>query len=589
MLLPIVRCNTNPGEKSVSINNPFQPILKAFIDALSRYSIKQEDVVGIDITPNYIRVAQLTENADGWLLEKLGYKHVSENASLKDIHDSQDEYVQKLRELITSANLETANAAISIPITSAIVRTVTMPLMSEEEIESAIQYDSLWSNILQLEEKLDEYSIFWQVIRRNTAENTMELLFVASKLSEINQYVQIATKAGLNPVVVDVRCFAIRNALKAHKSRSQGTTALIEFGPHENYVLIVTDDTPFIYDIYISEADRALIEAGELDGDQGDRLYDRFAGQILQAFRVYEVKLGKNLIDQVLLVSPVQKRAELLGQMRKALDGYQIDLFDPLSDLQIPSNLDDVIESEANPSVFTSAIGLAVRKVDIFGYYKYVTGVNNVNLLPNRDVVKQIERKKILSKVGIFAGALLVVLFVIGTLLYQYFFNNALSSQYQTAVQIEKQVQMKEASLASLKAQKSKYSQMLEASKEFKTNQVSNYQLLSAINQTVPGGLWFTTIAFDSPNTLVIKGEASNDQVIGSFIERLQRVPMIERASLQNMTLNSAPVQRKGGGAKQFEVRCIVTNTMAPVVPSQSMKPVVAPNNPRPAASESYI
>ena len=142
---------------------------------------------------------------------------------------------------------------------------------------------------------------------------------------------------------------------------------------------------------------------------------------------------------------------------------------------------------------------------------------------------------------------------------------------------------------SSLKAQKSKYSQMLEASKEFKTNQVSNYQLLSAVNQTVPGGVWFTTIAFDSPNSLVIKGEASNDQVIGSFIERLQRVPMIERASLQNMTLNAGPVQRKGGGAKQFEVRCIVTNTLAPVNPPQSLRPVVAPTLPRPTKSEMYI
>ena len=561
------------------MNNPFQPIFKVFIDALSKYSIKQEDVVGVDITPNYIRVAQLTENSDGWLLEKLGYRHLSDKGSLRDIVDSQDEYVQGLRDLIASANLDTVNAAISIPITSAIVRTVTMPLMSNEEIENAIQYDSLWNNILQLEEKLDEYSIFWQVIRRNTAENTMELLFVASKLSEINQYVQIATKAGLNPVVVDVRCFAIRNALKAHKSKSQGTTALIEFGPHENYVLIVTDDIPFIYDIYISESDKSLIEIGDLEGDQGDRLYDRFAGQILQAFRAYEIKLGKNLIDQVLLVSPLQNRDELLSQMRKALDGYQIDLFDPLLDLQIPVNLDDVIESESNHSVFTSAIGLAVRKVDIFGYYKYVTGVNNVNLLPNRDVVKGIERKKILSKVGILATALLIVLFVIGTFLYQYFFNSTLSNQYQTAVQIERQMQLKEASLAALNAQKAKYSKMLEASKEFKTNQVSNYQLLSAVNQTVPGGVWFTTISFDSPNSLIIKGEASNDQAIGSFIERLQRVPMIEHASLQNMTLNTGPAQRKGGGAKQFEVRCIVTNAMAPINTSKSLKPVSVPSN----------
>ena len=571
------------------MNNPFQPLIKSFIDALSKYSIKQEDVVGVDITPNYIRVAQLSENADGWLLEKMGYKQVANGATLDDIRDTQDSYVQKLRELIISANLETANAAISIPITSAIVRTVTMPLMSDEEIESAIQYDSLWNNILQLEEKLEEYSIFWQVIRRNTAENTMELLFVASKLSEINQYVQIATRAGLNPVVVDVRCFAIRNALKAQKGGAQGTTALIEFGPNENYVLIVTDDAPFIYDIYISEADRALIEAGQLEGEQGERLYDRFAGQVLQAFRAYEVKLGKKLIDQVLLVSPIQNKVELLQQMRRVLDGYHLELFDPLVDLQIPSNLDDVIESESNPSVFTSAIGLAVRKVDIFGYYKYVTGVNNVNLLPNRDVVKQIERKKILSKVGIIASALVVCIFIVGTLLYQYFFNDTLVNQYQTAVQIEKQVQLKDATLAALKAQKAKYSQMLDASKEFKSNQASNYQLLSAVNQAVPGGVWFTNIDFTSPTSLVIKGDASNDQVIVSFIERLQKLPMIEKASLQNMTLNAGPVQRKGGGAKQFEVRCVVSTNLAPANPPQPATSVMVPKNTQASAPLNYL
>ena len=192
------------------MNNPFQPLIKSFIDALSKYSVRQEDVVGVDITPNTIRIAQLSENGQGWVLEKLGVKYVSDRGTLHDIRDAQDDYVNKLRELVASARLETLNAAISIPITSAIVRTVTLPLMSDEEIENAIQYDSLWNNILQLEEKLDDYSIFWQVIRRNTADNTMELLFVASKLSEINQYVQIATRAGLNPVVVDVRCFGSR-------------------------------------------------------------------------------------------------------------------------------------------------------------------------------------------------------------------------------------------------------------------------------------------------------------------------------------------------------------------------------------------
>ena len=203
--------------------------------------------------------------------------------------------------------------------------------------------------------------------------------------------------------------------------------------------------------------------------------------------------------------------------------------------------------------------------MDIFGYYKYVTGVNNVNLLPNRDIVKSTERKKILSKVGIFAAALLVVLFVIGTFLYQYFFNSTLSSQYQTAVQIEKQVQAKEASLSALKAQKSKYSQMLEASKEFKTNQVSNYQLLSAVNQTVPGGVWFTDLTFENPSTLNIKGDAVSDQVIVNLVDRLQGLPMISHASLSTMAISNAPqnAQASGsrnavGGYKQFQIKCVL-------------------------------
>lgn len=554
------------------MNNPLQPFIKSFIDALSKYSVRQEDVIGVDITPNTIRIAQMSENNQGWVLEKLGVKYISDRATLNDIRDAQDDYVNNLRDLVSSARLDTRNAAISIPITSAIVRTVTLPLMSNEEIENAIQFDSLWNNILQLEEKLDDYSIFWQVIRRNTADNTMELLFVASKLSEINQYVQIATRAGLNPVVVDVRCFAIRNALKTQKHKFPANTAIVEFGPNENYVLIVTDDAPFIYDIYISDADRVLIQRVELEGEQGDRLYDRFAGQVMQAFRAYENKMGKSLVEKVLLVSPIQEKQQLLTQMRRFLDGYGVDLFDPMDELQVPTNLDELIEAEPNVSVFTSAIGLAVRKVDIFGYYKYVTGVNNVNLLPNRDNVRQVERKKMLSRIGMMGIGAVMAVFMVGTLGYQYFFDNSLAAKYQNALQIEKQLQSKEAVLNNLKAQRARYGKMLDASREFQSNQRSTYLLLEAVNQIVPGGVWFSVVNFDSPSNLIIKGEGANDQVIVNFIDRLQKLPMVERASLQTMSMTASSNGRKGSGAKQFEVRCVVVTTptvsMAPVKPA---------------------
>ena len=66
--------------------------------------------------------------------------------------------------------------------------------MSEEELQRAIETDSLWENLVQLTDNLNDYSIFHQVISRNTKNNTMEILFVASKLSDVNAYSSIIKK-----------------------------------------------------------------------------------------------------------------------------------------------------------------------------------------------------------------------------------------------------------------------------------------------------------------------------------------------------------------------------------------------------------
>ena len=535
-----------------------QELIRNLIDALSGLTTRQEDLVGVDITPNFVRLAQLTQSKDSWVLEKVGHKTVLEGASLSSIIEDQEEYVDRLRLLVSSTKLETVNAAVSIPISSAIIRVVTLPLMDEAEIDSAIEYDSLWENVLHLDEKLDEYSVFWQVIQKNPSTNTMELLFVASKLSEINAYTQIVTKAGLNPVIVDVRCFAIRNALKIAKNLSGSSLAIIEFGVHENYMLIVKDDAPFIYDIYLSESDRAMLESGIPEGESGDRFFERYAGQIRQAIRSYESKDGVPLIEKALIVTPIKDSAKLISKLQVHLDGFKAELFDPFNQVVVPINLSEEVESESNSSIYTSALGLATRKMDIFGYYKYVTGVNNVNLLPNRDIVRSAEKKKVISKLGAGVAFAVVLLFLVGSLAFSFYTDQSIESEYQVAIELDAQIQAKEAMIAAARAKKSKFNQILEASAKFKSNQRTSYELLDAVTKSVPGGIWFSEVNFDSPTTLVIKGDASGDQVIVNFIDRLNKVALIEKASLQSISSPAAVAGAKKSSTKQFEVRCIL-------------------------------
>ena len=127
--------------------------------------------------------------------------------------ENQDKIAEELKLALLKSKVSTTNAAIAIPVTSAIIRVVTAPLMTEEELKKAIDTDSLWENLVQLTDNLADYSIFHQVINKDEKANTMDILFVASKLSDINSYTAIIKKVGLNAVIIDVKCFALKLSL----------------------------------------------------------------------------------------------------------------------------------------------------------------------------------------------------------------------------------------------------------------------------------------------------------------------------------------------------------------------------------------
>ena len=128
--------------------NFFQKLIK---NRLGKSSVKGEQIVGVDLTANEIRLAQISTNkANQWVLEKF-YSHkfdgIPENSN---VLDHPDKVADELKVAIQKAKIETSNAAIAIPVTSAIIRVVTSPLMTDEELNNAVKTDSLWENLVQL-------------------------------------------------------------------------------------------------------------------------------------------------------------------------------------------------------------------------------------------------------------------------------------------------------------------------------------------------------------------------------------------------------------------------------------------------------
>jgi type IV pilus assembly protein PilN len=253
---------------------------------LGKSSVKGEEVIGVDFSSNEIRLAQInSDKSNQWILQKF-YAHkfegIPEDAN---ILDHPDKLADELKIALQKGKFDTSNAAIAIPVTSAIIRVVTSPLMTDEELNNAVKTDSLWENLVQLTDNLDDYSIFHQVINRDTTGNTMDILFVASKLADINSYTDIVEKGGLNAVIIDVKCFALKSAVDQINQISgtiedSNLTAVLEFGLDENYVMILYENNPIITDIFIRGQDRKTLIDSD-NPEEMDALVRRYITQVI--------------------------------------------------------------------------------------------------------------------------------------------------------------------------------------------------------------------------------------------------------------------------------------------------------------------
>tara|TARA_Y100001960_G_scaffold313481_1_gene376467 strand:+ start:1336 stop:2973 length:1638 start_codon:yes stop_codon:yes gene_type:complete len=535
----------------------FRKILAPLKQKLSKLLVQQEDVVGVDVMPGYIRIAELEQSGSKWTVTKIGYRYVEGHIDTDDLKNNPIGYSEKLQQVCDKNKITTKNAAVSIPVSNAVIQVVSLPLMTDEELDEAIKTDSLWDNVVQLPGDIDDYSIFHQVIKRHNNENLMDLLFVASKMSDIEDYMGIVRQAGLSPVVVDVRCFSLRNALDLKKNLNlQQPIAILEFGPYENYVLILDKEgAPFIAEIYISDFDKETLSKPPTEGTEDFAgLFQRYAMQVSQVVSSYQSKYNAK-IAKIYVASTLSSISDAVEQFKIGLPDTKVEAFNPFADIRVPANIEKKVSAEPNTSMFASVLGLATRKLDVFGYYQYVTGTNNINLLPNRDALKAKEKARAFSKYVL----IFITLVVMAGAGWSFFTVSEKKKSVETQM-LEYELVAGErdqlsSDLDSLNRKINEISGLLEASSDLSSNQQYMFDLLAHINASIIGGIALDSISYQD-GVVDIVGKSLSDQNIIEFNSKLDDSPLIRRASLQTMSVST-----EGGiNVKNFSLRCVLGN-----------------------------
>jgi len=555
------------GEKNASIvdskkitkQNKFKNFLNSYFKSkLGKMSVTSEEVVGVDITPEAIRVAQVSKDkSDRWILDKYSYRLLDKEKIGDNLLDSKDYLSEEIPLALANAKITTKNAAISIPVTSAVIKVVTSPLMTDEEMTKAIDTASLWENLVQMD-NINDYSVFHQVIDRDSKKNTMEILFVASKLSDVNGYSAVVKKAGLNPVIMDVRCFSLKSAFDNTKLNQADVkqTAILELGLNENYLIIIYNNTPMYTDIFLRPQEKQMltqVNETQQANPEIESIIRRYSMQIKQALNEHESKY-QTKINAINVVSSLKNIKYFIPQFMKNLQNTGFKLFDPLVSVSIPTYNREKTNL-ANKSSIASVIGLAYRKLDIFGYYKFVTAVRNINLLPNRDTVRQQNKIKFLSGFA-FKGLAVVIAIIyfalIGYSTAQYYFNKEKLLAFD---EIEKNYLQTSAKFK-IKEQKLKAMQdSLKIGENLNSNQAQSYRAMAQVARSVPGRVKPTKIEYDGANQILIEGLAFENGDVNNFNRNLNQKSLIKLATVDGTTSATLEQTKSTSMKRAFKIK----------------------------------
>ena len=170
-------------------------------------------LVGVDIGATSIKICQLKETRKGYNLVRFGY-HPLEPQTIVDRHVMNSQaVVEALLRTFSANKIKQKEIALSVSGQSVISRKITVPIMTTEELDEQIQWEA--ENHIPFDIK--DVNVDYEILRRRPEAGQMDLLLVAAKRDEINDYVQIARQAKLRPLIVDIDAFTIQNLFEYNR------------------------------------------------------------------------------------------------------------------------------------------------------------------------------------------------------------------------------------------------------------------------------------------------------------------------------------------------------------------------------------
>jgi len=189
---------------------------------------KSKNVVGLDIGSSAVKLVELKEKKGGaFSLVKLGLERLSPEAIVDGSIMDSSMVVETISKLNSEKAIKNSNYATSLSGHSVIIKKITLPAMSPEELSESIQ----WEAEQYIPFDINDVNLDYVPLTQPGSGDNIDVILVAVKKEKINDYTSVISQTGKVPVLVDVDAFAVQNAYETNYDVEDGKVlALVNIG-----------------------------------------------------------------------------------------------------------------------------------------------------------------------------------------------------------------------------------------------------------------------------------------------------------------------------------------------------------------------
>lgn len=345
----------------------------------------KKDIVGIDVGSSAVKLVRLTESRGNFHLVNLGIMPLAPETIVDNTIMDSTSIVEAIQNLMVGMKVKAKRVATSVSGHSVIIRKIMLPIMTEAELEASIQ----WEAEQYIPFDISEVNIDFQIVGPDSKDpSQMNVMLVAAKKDFVNDFVGVFAEAGLEPVVMDIDCFAVENMFDYNYGFVEDeVVALIDMGASATSVNVLKGDVSvFTRDIQAGgnllseelqkrlgigseEAERAKLGSRDIQDVDAESIeevlndaIENLVQEVQRSLDFFTATSSEDRVVKVYLTGGVSSSDQIRATLEERL-GITVERANPFRNLTINEKEFDREYLDAIGPMFSVATGLAMRKV----------------------------------------------------------------------------------------------------------------------------------------------------------------------------------------------------------------------------------